>query len=322
MNNVGKNWDDKEEDMLIKELNKQTNLKEICDKHERKSGGIIARIKKILDDPDKSNKLNDKTQIIIKYFNENDNNQLSKEEYIKILKKIKSNIFTYESIKQIMESNNIDNKSAIKILEKILLKETDIKIKNQINKLLKDKTDILINNLNNNLSNEELIINYIKEFDSVFTIKKVFTELKVDDILNILKEYIKSDNPLKEKKDRIKFIIRRYKETKEEDDYDKEFDAFKVKKKIFGNNNINEKNDSIKNNTDKYVNNLYKNDNLLLEKIINILNSINSNIVEIKNNIKEMKKKINYLEQNIIDNNIQESDIELEKELNKLSNIK
>jgi len=319
MNNVGKNWDDKEEDMLIKELNKQINLKEICDKHERKSGGIIARIKKILDDPEKSNKLNDKTQIIIKYFNENENNQLSKEEYIKILKKIKSNILSYESIKQIMESNNIDNKLVIKILEKILLKESDFKIKNQINKLLKDITDISIDNLNINLSNEELIINYIKEFDSVFTIKKVFNELKIEEILNILREYIKSENPLKEKKDRIKFIIRRYKETKEEDDYDKEFDALKVKKKIFGfNNNINEKNDCIKNNTDKYV----KNDNLLLEKIINMLNSININIIEIKNNIKEMNKKINYLENNIINNNIQESDIELEKELNKLSNIK
>lgn len=317
MNNVGKNWDDKEEDMLIKELNKQINLKEICDKHERKSGGIIARIKKILDDPDKSNKLNDKTQIIKKYFNEN--NQLSKEEYIKILKKIKSNILNYESIKQIMESNNIDNKLVTKILEKILLKESDFKIKNQINKLLKDITDISIDNLNINLSNEELIINYIKEFDSVFTIKKVFNELKVDEILNILKEYIKSENPLKEKKDRIKFIIRRYRETKEEDDYDKEFDALKVKKKIFGfNNNINEKNDCIKNNTEKYV----KNDNFLLEKIINMLNSININIIEIKNNIKEMNKKINYLENNIINNNIQESDIELEKELNKLSNIK
>ena len=72
MNNVGKNWDEDEEEKLIKEINKQTSITSICEKHQRHSGGIKARIRKILDDPVKSQKINDKTQIIISYFGENE----------------------------------------------------------------------------------------------------------------------------------------------------------------------------------------------------------------------------------------------------------
>jgi hypothetical protein len=86
MNNVGKNWDDDEEETLIKEINKQTSINSICEKHQRHSGGIKARIRKILDDPVKSQKINDKTQIILRYFGENEQ-KLTKEEYIKLLKK-------------------------------------------------------------------------------------------------------------------------------------------------------------------------------------------------------------------------------------------
>lgn len=313
MNNIGKNWDDNEEDKLIIELNKQNNLKDICDKHQRESGGIRARIKKILDDPNKSNRLTDKTQTILKYFS-NDHNQMSKEEYITVLKTIKSNILNYNNIKQIIDSNNINDKLAKNILEKILSKEPDFKTKNHINKLIKDKLNPSIESKNNsnysnsnnniNLSSNKLIINYINDFDSVFTIKKVFDKLEIDDILGILKEYIKSENPLKEKKDRIKFIIKRYREVKEEDDYDKEFDANKVRNKIFGYNTGSEEKkiytkDNIFDTNTTIIN------NNLLEQLINMINIVNNNIkdlnlniIEIKNNIKELDLKINYLEQN------------------------
>ena len=128
MNNVGKNWDETEEDKLIEEINKLININKICEKHQRHSGGIKARIRKILDDPVKSQKINDKTQIILRYFGENEQ-KLTKEEYIKLLKNIKSNIFDFNSINDICILNNTDEYQVKKILEKIIEKEEDEKIK-------------------------------------------------------------------------------------------------------------------------------------------------------------------------------------------------
>ena len=108
MNNVGKNWDETEEDKLIEEINKLININKICEKHQRHSGGVKARIKKLLDDPIKSNKLTNIASIIITYFGESTDRKLTKEEYVTILKNIKANIYKYNFINEIVLENNID----------------------------------------------------------------------------------------------------------------------------------------------------------------------------------------------------------------------
>ena len=328
MNNVGKNWDDEEEEKLIKEINKQINMNSICEKHQRHSGGIKARIRKILDDPVKSNKINDKTQIILTYFGENEQ-KLTKEEYIKLLKSIKSKIFDYNSINEIILENNTDEYQIKKILEKIIEKEEDLKIKKKISKLLNSKNEsdnkITINNninkieINNNLNDyEKIIIDYLLDFDSVFTIKKVFINLEIDEIKNILKKYLQSDSPDTEKKNRIKFILKKYKISKEEDFYDKEFDVEKVKKKLQLNGllgekkNVQNKINSLSNNYDSITNNLNICSN---ENILKLLNEINNQLKNIKSDINILNSKIdimsksNYLEnkKNILDDNMEEN---------------
>ena len=72
MNNVGKNWEKDEEEKLIGEINKLVSIDKIAEKHQRHIGGVRARIKKILEDPIKSNKITDKAQVVIKYLAENE----------------------------------------------------------------------------------------------------------------------------------------------------------------------------------------------------------------------------------------------------------
>jgi hypothetical protein len=345
MNNVGKNWDDDEEEKLIKEINKQININIICEKHQRHSGGIKARIRKILDDPLKSNKINDKTQIILTYFGENEQ-KLTKEEYIKLLKSIKSKIFDYNSINEIVLENNIDEYQIKKILEKIIEKEEDLKIKKKISKLLNsinesDNKIVINNNINkielNNNSNdyEKIIIDYLLDFDSVFVIKKVFTNLEIDEIKNILKKYLQSDSPDTEKKNRIKFILKKYKISKEEDFYDKEFDVEKVKKKLQQNGLFNEKNNLqnkinyLENNIETTITkNLQNNSN---DNVLKLLYSINNQLLNIKSDIVILNSKIdsmsklnnlknkknNYLEDDLENNLKNNLEDDLENEFNK-----
>ncbi len=304
MNNVGKNWDETEEDKLIEQINKLININKICEKHQRQVGGVRARIKKLLDDPIKSNKLENIAQIIITYFGESTDRKLTKEEYVEILKNIKANIFKYNSMGEIVIENNIDEYQIKKILEKINEKEENPKIKKKINKLLNNynkepettnnNNKIFINGDDNTNINENIIITNILEFDSVFTIKKVFAQLEISEIKSILKKYLQLENIDLDKKSRIKFILKKYKISNEEDYYDKEFDAEKVKKKIFSNtaNNINNQ-----------KNNLYSKVNIGQNSINNIGNPIinysNQDIIlvlnEIINQIKYLKSDINNL---------------------------
>ena len=77
MDNVGKNWDNIEEEQLVKEINKLVDMDKICSIHKRHIGGIRARIKKIIEDPNTNDKLIDKTKILLKYFSQENNSSLS-----------------------------------------------------------------------------------------------------------------------------------------------------------------------------------------------------------------------------------------------------
>jgi hypothetical protein len=353
MNNVGKNWDETEEDKLIEEINKLININKICEKHQRQVGGVKARIKKLLDDPVKSNKLTNIASIIITYFGESTDRKLNKEEYVGILKNIKANIYKYNCINEIVLENNIDEYQIKKILEKINEKEEDTKIKKKINKLLNNKNEQDIqddnkihiqDNPNNNPNDyENIIISNLLDFDSVFTIKKVFTQLEITEIKSILKKYLQLDNIDSDKKSRIKFILKKYKISNEEDYYDNEFDVEKVKKKIFSNNlnNINNINNQ-KNNLQSKVNFVQNGVNNMSNSIINygnqdiilVLNEIINQIKNIKSDIKDINTKVDFIYKNtnkitkskdknailsntINLNNDQESEEDLENELNK-----
>ena len=218
--------------------------------------------------------------------------------------------------------------------------ESDNKIitNNNINKIE------INNNLNNNPNNyEKIIIDYILDFDSVFAIKKVFTNLEIDEIKNILKKYLQTDNTVIEKKNRIKFILKKYKLSKEEDFYDKEFDFEKVKKKLQQNglleerknfqnkinyleNNLdttitknfnNNLNNNFNNNLNNNLNNNFNNNSN--ENILKLLNEINNQLKTIKSDILILNSKIdiitnsNYFENKKINN----SEDDLENEFNK-----
>ncbi len=351
MNNVGKNWEKDEEEKLIGEINKLVSIDKIAEKHQRYIGGVRARIKKILEDPIKSNKITDKAQVVIKYLAENEEKiQLSKEEYVQALKNIKTNIYKYNNISEIITENNINEYYAKKILEKISENNDDNKFVKKINTLLNQK-DIKDNkdnkdNKNNkitildkpNNSNEpaNLIINHILDFYSVFTIKKVFTNLEIDEIREILKKYLLIENPNQEKKNKIKFILKKYKFSKEEDLDDKEFDTEKIKKKIFAINlaNINQQKNNIVNN----INNIDKTNNSIsgftglntniiniennqIQKILKSLNELTNQVKSIKNDLNNLNTKIDFVYKNICYNNndnnnlIEQSEEELEKEL-------
>jgi hypothetical protein len=317
MNNVGKNWDETEEDKLIEEINKLVNINKICEKHQRQVGGVKARIKKLLDDPVKSNKLTNIASIIITYFGESTDRKLTKEEYVGILKNIKANIHKYNCIGEIILENNIDEYQIKKILEKINEKEEDTKIKKKINKLLNNKNEqdnIQDDNTNtnantnnqNNISNEyeNIIISNLLDFDSVFTIKKVFTQLEISEIKSILKKYLKSDNMDSEKKSRIKFILKKYKISNEEDYYDKEFDAEKVKKKIFSNisNNLNNQKNNLQSKVNFVQNSINNTSNQIInygnQDIILVLNEIINQIKNIKSDVNNINAKIDFIYKN------------------------
>ena len=58
MNNVKmKYWDENEENQLIDEINKLIDINNIISNHDRKITGITMRIEKIINDPDKSQKV-------------------------------------------------------------------------------------------------------------------------------------------------------------------------------------------------------------------------------------------------------------------------
>lgn len=340
MNNVGKNWDETEENKLIESINKLVHINKIAEKHQRQIGGVRARIKKIIDDPNKSSKIKNINEIIVQYFGETTNSTLSKEEYINLLKNIKSNVFKYNTLGDILEENNIGEYQAKKILEKIIEKEdSDSKIKKKINKLLNSKVEtdnnkIIIDNEQSKVplsnSHEKQIIDFIMDFDSLFTIKKVFTNLEINDIKTILKDYLQSDNVLPDKKTKIKFILKKYKHSKEEDFYDKEFDAEKIKKKIFvlntteQKNNINNKIVTLQNNFNSQgiVNNFNP-----VQDVIKLLNDINYQLKIIKTDINNLNKKIDTINSNNkvdtininpnYNNDKEISDEDLENELNK-----
>lgn len=321
MNNVGKNWDETEEDKLIEQINKLININKICEKHQRQAGGVKARIKKLLDDPVKSNKLTNIASIIITYFGESADRKLTKEEYVTILKNIKANIYKYNCINEIVLENNIDEYQIKKILEKINEKEEDTKIKKKINRLLNNKIEqdykdiqddnkIYIQDKNTSNQNhipneyENIIISNLLDFDSVFTIKKVFTQLEITEIKSILKKYLQLDNIDSDKKSRIKFILKKYKISNEEDYYDNEFDAEKVKKKIFS-NNINNLNNQ-KNNLQSKVNFVQNGINNISNSVINfgnqdiilVLNEIINQIKNIKSDITGINTKIEFIYKN------------------------
>jgi hypothetical protein len=168
---------------------------------------------------------------------------------------------------------------------------------------------IFINGDDNPNINENIIITNILEFDSVFTIKKVFVQLEISEIKSILKKYLQLENIDLDKKSRIKFILKKYKISNEEDYYDKEFDAEKVKKKIFSNtaNNINNQ----KNNLYLKINTIQNGINNIGNPIINyanqdiilVLNEIINQIKYLKTDINNLNTKIDLVCKNINQNN-------------------
>ncbi len=310
MDNVGKSWDNIEEEQLVKEINKLIDIDKICNNHKRQIGGIRARIKKIIEDPNLSDKLIDKTQIVVKYFSQEQNNTLSKEDFVKYKKLITSNLFNFSNINDISEELDIKKEIVLIIFNSILKKEQDDNIIKKINKLIKNEKNINTVEINNNSvnkkninkeeTNENEIINNIKEFSSVFMIKKVYSELDINEIILILKNYIKSENCEIKKKDQIKSILKKYKMCKEEDTDDENFDINKYKNKckiISLKNNINNKTDKI----DKIINNYGDNDNKELQKIFEFLKELKYEISDIKNEIFELNIKINNVLENKYD---------------------
>ncbi len=322
MDNVGKNWDSSEEEKLINQINKLEEMDKICQIHKRQIGGIRARIKKIIDDPFKSNKIKDKADVIIKYFS-TDNSSLSKEEYIKIKLNIKKNIFNYSTTQDISLEHNINNDLVIKILNSILKKEEDEKINKKINKILKksnyDDDEQIKNNIDNknkinnkqnsekiNFNDEDEIINNIKEFSSVFMIKKVYNNYDIGEIIDILKNYIKSESCEAKKKELVKSILKKYKMCKEEDSDDERFDVYKYKNKCKNNLLINNKsgekiiNQNINQNINKtFFGNNGSNpinnpvDNSEIKKVLEFLKELKHEITDLKSEIFDVNIKIN-----------------------------
>ncbi len=68
MNNVCKLWDKEEDNNLLEEINKLYDIKKISEIHKRSEGGIRARIKKFIDNEEYSKKIEDKTEVLKKYF--------------------------------------------------------------------------------------------------------------------------------------------------------------------------------------------------------------------------------------------------------------
>jgi hypothetical protein len=267
--NIGKNWNLEEENILINEVNNLMDINLISEKHERQVGGIKARIKKILDEPLKSDKLLNKTEIIKKYFVDN------KEEYKNIVNNIYSNILNYWNLNDIKKENNIYDNQIIKILNNILVKESNLSIKNRI---------MLILNLNDYDNYEKIIIEKILEFNSIYEIHKKYKTMPVNNIKNLLKNYLKIDNPDLNKKEKIKYILKSYKETK--DKYSNSDDSIEIKN---NKSNIEHNKSNIEHNKNNIENNVD------LKEILKILNNIEYQIKEMKADIFDINKRVKYI---------------------------
>ena len=165
MNNLKvKYWNIQEEEQLIDEINQLLDINKILENHNRKITGITMRIEKIINDPEKSSKIKNKNEIILKYLNE------SKNKFVIDYNELYSNILKYNSIDEISTNyNNISTNKIKNILNNYLNKdELDLSKKLRIKCLLKSKDDLefaekIYNNDNNDNNINSIIISLLSE---------------------------------------------------------------------------------------------------------------------------------------------------------------
>lgn len=131
-------WDKDEEEQLINEINTLTDIDKIIKNHDRKITGITMRIEKIINDPEKSKKIYDQNQVILKYLESN------KPKYNVDYNELYTNILKYHSIEDISNNYNKVPLPKIKIILNNFLKKNDIDTtkKLRIKCLLKSKDDL------------------------------------------------------------------------------------------------------------------------------------------------------------------------------------
>ncbi len=281
-----KKWTGEEENQLINEVNKLEEMDKICESHQRQPGGIIYRLKKILDNEDLSKKIdqNVRAQILNKYFSNKYFSNTSKEKFIEHSQNIHSSLPIYKSIDEIIKDTSLSEFYVIKILNYLVQKEKNVSNKLKLEKIL---GSVVYDE--NNI--DKLIIEnifYFKTFDDII---KRFSKTKKSKIMDVLKNYLKLSNPDKKIKEKIKAILKDYRDKKNcdsgsVDDQESTSDntndsTYKKKSQDLSLNNDTDDNDQI-------ISNLFK---MVLE-IKNNMNIIKKDIFDIKADIFDMNKRI------------------------------
>ena len=94
-----KYWSEEEENILINEINELKNINDIIKDHDRKMTGIIMRIEKIIENPEKSKKIININNVVLKYLS-------NKNEYSINYDELYSNILKYNSLEEISDVYN------------------------------------------------------------------------------------------------------------------------------------------------------------------------------------------------------------------------
>jgi hypothetical protein len=161
MENYCKKWDLKEDEMLMDEINNLLELEFIANTHKRSTGGIVLRIQRIIDDPNLFNKLQNKNDIILKYFKKN---KLTNKTNLIDLNDLYNNLLNFNSIDNIINKYNSSKDNVIKVLNNMLNSSAielskKLRIKFLLSSLEEDNTNINKNsvitkiNINNEIDN-------------------------------------------------------------------------------------------------------------------------------------------------------------------------